>query len=225
MTKMGCLLFVKGLKNVHVIPDTVDVKWLKSLLMRIITLTTVFSFHLSRFSCLSSTMSLMIQNQSKVPRPQWRERFTLNYFLDSLHILEVELWLKEGRRNEESLGTWVSIPQLLLKGLSASSRKSFFFFKGTTSLTTRRECFHHHRCGVDLSTVPTNQRQLFTLTLNPGRGVLVFLLAVNTCSGVSIAELSAAPLDQPHERQNQLENYVSTSITCLLASARVRQDS
>lgn len=72
------------------------------------------------------------------------------------------------------------------------------------------ERFPHHRCEVDLSTVAINQRQLFTLPLNPGRGVLVFLLAVNTCSGVSVSDLGAAPLDQPHERQHQLENYVST---------------
>uniref|UniRef100_H3BX37 C2 domain-containing protein n=1 Tax=Tetraodon nigroviridis TaxID=99883 RepID=H3BX37_TETNG len=107
------------------------------------------------------------KNQVKVPRPQWRERFTLNLFLESSHILEVELWLKEGRRNEECLGT----------------------------------------CQVDLSAVPASQRQLFTVALNPSRGVLVFLLAVNSCSGVSVSDLCAAPLDQPQERQNQLENY------------------
>lgn len=66
------------------------------------------------------------------------------------------------------------------------------------------------RCEVDLSAVPVSQRRLFTLTLNPGRGVLVFLLAVNPCGGVSVSDLGAAPLDQPHERLNQLDNYVST---------------
>lgn len=75
-----------------------------------------------------------------------------------------------------------------------------------------------HRCEVDLCAVPTNQRQLFTLTLSPARGVLVFLLAVRTCSGVSVSDLGAAPLDQPQHRQRQLENYVSTSTACLSAS-------
>ncbi|XP_011607838.2 multiple C2 and transmembrane domain-containing protein 2 isoform X1 [Takifugu rubripes] len=107
------------------------------------------------------------KNHCKVPRPQWRERFTLNYFLDSPYLLEVELWSKEGRKSEDCLGT----------------------------------------CEVELSTVPVNQRRLFTLTLSPGRGVLVFLLAVNTCSGVSISDLCDAPLDQPQERQNQMDNY------------------
>lgn len=79
-----------------------------------------------------------------------------------------------------------------------------------------------HRCEVELSTVPVNQRRLFTLTLNAGRGVLVFLLAVNTCSGVTISDLCDAPLDQPQERQNQLDNYVSTFITAetVFASAQ-----
>lgn len=49
--------------------------------------------------------SLLIQNQCKVSRPQWRERFTLNYFLDSPNLLEVELWSKEGRKSEDCLGT------------------------------------------------------------------------------------------------------------------------
>ncbi|XP_073320106.1 multiple C2 and transmembrane domain-containing protein 2-like isoform X1 [Pagrus major] len=107
------------------------------------------------------------KNHCKVSKPQWRERFTLNQFLDGHNILEVELWSKEGRRSEECLGT----------------------------------------CEVDLSRVPVNQRQLFTKALVEGRGHLVFLLTVNTCSGVSISDLCAAPLDEPHEKQNQLENY------------------
>uniref|UniRef100_A0A8D0AE16 Multiple C2 and transmembrane domain-containing protein 2-like n=1 Tax=Sander lucioperca TaxID=283035 RepID=A0A8D0AE16_SANLU len=91
-----------------------------------------------------------------VSNPQWRERFTFNLFVDRSGILEVELWSKEGRRNEECLGT----------------------------------------CEVDLSKVPFNQRQLFTHALDQGRGRLVFLLTLNTCSGVSISDLCAAPLDE-----------------------------
>lgn len=66
------------------------------------------------------------------------------------------------------------------------------------------------RCEVDLSRVPVSQRQLFTHTLEPGRGRLVFLLTLNPYPGVSISDLCAAPLDEPHELQNLLENYVST---------------
>ncbi|XP_076595625.1 multiple C2 and transmembrane domain-containing protein 2 isoform X2 [Chaetodon auriga] len=107
------------------------------------------------------------KNHCRVSRPQWRERFTLNQFMDSPDILEVELWSKEGRRTEDCLGT----------------------------------------CDVYLSRVPFNQRQLFTQTLDQGRGRLVFLLTLNTCNGVSISDLCAAPLDEPHEKQNQLDNY------------------
>lgn len=108
------------------------------------------------------------------------------------------------------------------------------FFHGQASSPTCPACarvkvliftcvrFCVRRCEVELSTVPVNQRRLFTLTLNPGRGVLVFLLAVNTCSGVTISDICAAPLDQPQERQNQLDNYVSTFTTAenVFASAR-----
>uniref|UniRef100_A0A3P8RPI8 Multiple C2 domains, transmembrane 2b n=1 Tax=Amphiprion percula TaxID=161767 RepID=A0A3P8RPI8_AMPPE len=62
-------------------------------------------------------------------------------------------------------------------------------------------------CEVDLSRVPFDQRQLFTHTLDQGRGRLVFLLTLNTCSGVSISDLCSAPLDEPHTQQNQLDNY------------------
>ncbi|XP_037309460.2 multiple C2 and transmembrane domain-containing protein 2-like isoform X1 [Pungitius pungitius] len=107
------------------------------------------------------------KNLCKVSNPQWRERFTFNQFGDRTENLEVELWSKEGRRNEECLGT----------------------------------------TDVDLSQMPFDQRQLFTQTLDQGRGRLVFLITLNTCSGASIADLSAAPLDDPHEQQKQLDNY------------------
>ncbi|XP_026149166.1 multiple C2 and transmembrane domain-containing protein 2 isoform X2 [Mastacembelus armatus] len=60
-------------------------------------------------------------------------------------------------------------------------------------------------CEVDLSRIPFDRRQLFTHTL--GRGRLVFLLTLKTCSTVSISDLCAAPLDEPQERQNQLDSY------------------
>lgn len=86
-------------------------------------------------------------------------------------------------------------------------------------------CVCLHRCEVDLSRVPVNQRQLCTHSLDQGRGRLVFLLTVNTCSGVSISDLCAAPLDEPHEKKNQLENYVSTrtAVFCLYCMDASRQ--
>ncbi|CAN9506874.1 unnamed protein product [Ophioblennius macclurei] len=107
------------------------------------------------------------KNHCKVSNPQWRERFTLNQFLDQSQVLEVELWSKEGRRNEECIGM----------------------------------------CEVDLSRVPANKRQLVTHTLNHGRGSLVFLVTVSMCSGVSVSDLSAAPLDDPQELEKKQQNY------------------
>lgn len=59
--------------------------------------------------------SFLTQNHCKVPRPQWRERFTLNQFVDSSNILEVGLWSKDGRRSEECLGTWVCIQNVRVR--------------------------------------------------------------------------------------------------------------
>ncbi|XP_023188110.1 multiple C2 and transmembrane domain-containing protein 2-like isoform X1 [Xiphophorus maculatus] len=62
-------------------------------------------------------------------------------------------------------------------------------------------------CEVDLSQIPLNTRALFKEPLTSTKGTLVFLITLNACSGVSISDLSAAPLDEPQELQNQLENY------------------
>ncbi|KAI4830775.1 hypothetical protein KUCAC02_002388 [Chaenocephalus aceratus] len=77
------------------------------------------------------------KNHCRVSNPQWKERFTLNQFVDSPDALEVELWSKEGRRSED---VWEHV---------------------------KLTC--------------------------PG--------------GVSISDLCAAPLDEPHEQENQLDNY------------------
>lgn len=88
-------------------------------------------------------------------------------------------------------------------------------------------CVFVYRCEVNLSRVPFNQRQLFTHTLDQGRGRLVFLLTLKTCNGVSISDLCAAPLDEPREQQNWLDNYVSISGTfmwLLLVKSSVKTD-
>ncbi|XP_061670855.1 multiple C2 and transmembrane domain-containing protein 2-like isoform X2 [Syngnathoides biaculeatus] len=107
------------------------------------------------------------KNVNKVSKPQWREAFTLNHFLETPSILEAELWSKDGRRAEECLGV----------------------------------------CQVDIFGIPRDERQLFTLTLDSGRGRLVFLVTISPCSGVSISDFCAAPLDDPTKCQNQLDNY------------------
>ncbi|XP_056135240.1 multiple C2 and transmembrane domain-containing protein 2-like [Lampris incognitus] len=103
----------------------------------------------------------------KLANPQWRERFTFNRFLDGSSILELELCSKDGRKNQECLGT----------------------------------------CEVDLSMIPVNQSQLFTYSLDQGKGCVLFLVTLHACSGVSISDLCAAPLDESHERETQLEKY------------------
>ncbi|XP_055086864.1 multiple C2 and transmembrane domain-containing protein 2 isoform X2 [Periophthalmus magnuspinnatus] len=62
-------------------------------------------------------------------------------------------------------------------------------------------------CEVNLSQISVNQRKLFTHILEQGRGRVLFLVELSTCSGVSLSDLCAAPLDEPRERQSQLENY------------------
>ncbi|XP_062404869.1 multiple C2 and transmembrane domain-containing protein 2 isoform X2 [Sardina pilchardus] len=107
------------------------------------------------------------KNHYKKARPQWRERFDFNQFPDGPYNLEVEVWAKESRRNEERYGT----------------------------------------CEVDLSIVSVNQPQVFTRTLNQGRGRVLFVVKLNVCSGVSVSDLDAAPLEDLDERENMHNRY------------------
>uniref|UniRef100_A0A8C6TBJ5 Multiple C2 domains, transmembrane 2b n=1 Tax=Neogobius melanostomus TaxID=47308 RepID=A0A8C6TBJ5_9GOBI len=66
-------------------------------------------------------------------------------------------------------------------------------------------------CEVNLSQLSVNQRQLFTHTLDHGRGRVLFLVELNTCSGVSLCDLCVAPLDVPFQRQEQLDYYRLTN--------------
>ncbi|XP_061877026.1 multiple C2 and transmembrane domain-containing protein 2-like isoform X2 [Entelurus aequoreus] len=62
-------------------------------------------------------------------------------------------------------------------------------------------------CEVDLAGVPLDTRQVFTLSLDQGRGRLVFLVTLSACSGVTVSDLCVAPLDLPGQRQDQMDNY------------------
>ncbi|XP_017554996.1 multiple C2 and transmembrane domain-containing protein 2 isoform X1 [Pygocentrus nattereri] len=121
------------------------------------------------------------KSQCKRPNPQWRERFDLNQFVDGPNFLELGVWAKEGRKYEECYGLPVSHGKKWLCGMC--------------------------RCEVDLSTLLMNKPQLFTCALEPGRGRVVFLITLTTCTGVSITDLCAPPLEEPHERDNMLSKY------------------
>ncbi|XP_076880945.1 multiple C2 and transmembrane domain-containing protein 2 [Brachyhypopomus gauderio] len=67
------------------------------------------------------------------------------------------------------------------------------------------ECYG--MCEVDLSVLMVNKPQLFTCSLDQGRGRVVFLITLTMCSGVAITDLCAPPLEEPHERNNMLSKY------------------
>ncbi|KAK6293962.1 hypothetical protein J4Q44_G00347920 [Coregonus suidteri] len=67
------------------------------------------------------------------------------------------------------------------------------------------ECYG--MCEVDLSSVLPNQSQLFTRVLEEGKGRVVFLITLSTCSGVSISDMCAPSPEEHQERENTLEKY------------------
>ncbi|KAM6961198.1 multiple C2 and transmembrane domain-containing protein 2 [Aplochiton taeniatus] len=60
---------------------------------------------------------------------------------------------------------------------------------------------------IDLSRLSTGQRQLYTHVLDPGKGMLVFLITLSPCEGVSISDIQNPPLEQQDERDNILEKF------------------
>uniref|UniRef100_A0A8C9VST0 Multiple C2 and transmembrane domain containing 2 n=1 Tax=Scleropages formosus TaxID=113540 RepID=A0A8C9VST0_SCLFO len=73
-------------------------------------------------------------------------------------------------------------------------------------------------CEVDLSQVPVNQQQLYTHSLVPSAGKVVFLVTMVPCSGVSITDLWAPPLNDPNQREHLMSRY------CLKNSFKNVQD-
>uniref|UniRef100_A0A671PMF1 Multiple C2 domains, transmembrane 2b n=1 Tax=Sinocyclocheilus anshuiensis TaxID=1608454 RepID=A0A671PMF1_9TELE len=62
------------------------------------------------------------------------------------------------------------------------------------------------QCEIDLSGLALNESTLFTHELDPGRGRVVFLVTPTPCTGASITDLVAPPLEEPHERDNIFRN-------------------
>ncbi|XP_061591263.1 LOW QUALITY PROTEIN: multiple C2 and transmembrane domain-containing protein 2-like [Cololabis saira] len=127
-----------------------------------------------------------------------------------------------GRLSEalEKSQLWTSVVAVVLVGghdlpVEAQTGQLFVRFRlGEQQYKSKSPGFECHEaaaitwmCEVDLSGVPFNQRKLFKCLLDHCRGHLIFLVTLDTCSGVSISDLSAAPLDEARERQDQLENY------------------
>ncbi|KAK9971391.1 hypothetical protein ABG768_024760 [Culter alburnus] len=67
------------------------------------------------------------------------------------------------------------------------------------------ECYGQNE--INLSGLPLNKSTLFTCELDPSRGKLVFLVTPTPCTGASITDLVAPPLEEPHERDNMLVKY------------------
>ncbi|KAF6738170.1 Multiple C2 and transmembrane domain-containing protein 2 [Oryzias melastigma] len=60
---------------------------------------------------------------------------------------------------------------------------------------------------VDLSRIPLNESQLYTHMLNPGRGKLVFLVALMPCWGVSISDVESSTLTNAEEKDAIIEKF------------------
>uniref|UniRef100_A0AAY4AI48 C2 domain-containing protein n=1 Tax=Denticeps clupeoides TaxID=299321 RepID=A0AAY4AI48_9TELE len=65
------------------------------------------------------------------------------------------------------------------------------------------------RCQIDLSQLPKEQTHRLDLPLDEGEGSLVLLVTLTASAAVSIADLSVNMLDDPHERHEITQRYVS----------------
>ncbi|XP_029008653.1 multiple C2 and transmembrane domain-containing protein 2 isoform X2 [Betta splendens] len=60
---------------------------------------------------------------------------------------------------------------------------------------------------IDLESLTLNERQFYTHVLNPGKGILVLLVTLRSCWGVSISEVETALMEKPDERKSIQERF------------------
>lgn len=81
----------------------------------------------------------------------------------------------------------------------------------------------YRRCTIDLSLLSKEQTHKLDVPLEEGRGVLVLLVTLTASAAVSISDLSVNMLDDPHERHQIMQRYVSLwswgVLVCVPASA------
>lgn len=70
-------------------------------------------------------------------------------------------------------------------------------------------CF---RCSVDLSPLSKEHTHKLDVPLEEGEGMLVLLVTLTGAAAVSISDLSVNILDDPHERHQILQRYVSLCV-------------
>lgn len=66
-----------------------------------------------------------------------------------------------------------------------------------------------YRCTIDLSLLSKEHTHKVELPLEEGEGVLVLLVTLTASAAVSISDLSVNMLDDPHERCQIMQRYVS----------------
>lgn len=67
----------------------------------------------------------------------------------------------------------------------------------------------HFRCTINLSLLSKEHTHKLDLPLEEGEGVLVLLVTLTASAAVSISDLSVNMLDDPQERHQIMQRYVS----------------
>lgn len=84
--------------------------------------------------------------------------------------------------------------------------------KVLTKIEVQR-CVCVRRCTIDLSLLSKEQTHKLELPLEEGEGVLVLLVTLTASAAVSISDLSVNMLDDPHERHQIMQRYVSQRLS------------
>lgn len=81
---------------------------------------------------------------------------------------------------------------------------------GHVLITLSASC-NFSRCKVDIAALPLKQANCLELPLDSCLGVLLMLVTLTPCAGVSISDLCVCPLADPSERKQIAQRYVSAS--------------
>lgn len=138
------------------------------------------------------------QTISKTLNPQWREQFDFHLYDEQGGFVDITVWDKDAGKKDDFMGRYGARgPTLVVRWNHANPQ---------CCAVCPLVC---HRCTIDLSLLGKERTHKLDVPLEEGRGVLLLLVTLTASAAVSISDLSVNMLDDPHERHQIMQRYVS----------------
>ncbi|GAB1292209.1 Multiple C2 and transmembrane domain-containing protein 2 [Apodemus speciosus] len=144
----------------------------------------------------------LVVKQGDFKRHRWSNRKRISA---SKSTLIRNLRLSESLRKNQLWNGVISIT--LLEGKNVSGGNMTEMFVQLKLGDQRYKSKRLGTCKVDISALPLKQDNCLELPLESCQGVLLMLITLTPCTGVSISDLCVCPLEDPSERQQISQRY------------------